>query len=198
MNFSAVRPAFRETSVDRIDSHHSDGMLSRCDHLEVCDGLDPMSRAIASFDDQSSMTSRKDLSSSISLHLRHFVLDDKGILCGDHSQPFRQSLAMVEKRDARSKFLADFLGRTVAARKQKFASTAEMAIALGWGADAQATYSKYETRTPLPTYLIEQFCKICGVRVEWLITGRGAGPAWQPILLIRPRRQKAKKARPAA
>lgn len=79
---------------------------------------------------------------------------------------------------SRSEIEADFIGRTIAARKLKFESQQEMADALGL---AQPTYAKNEKRSPLPHYLIERFSQICGVRVEWLITGKGPGPAWQRV-----------------
>jgi hypothetical protein len=97
------------------------------------------------------------------------------------------------KVQPRSEFLAGFLGRTVAARKIKFNSQAEICIALGWTEEDQATYGKYETRTPLPHNLISQFCAICGVSVDWLITARGKGPVWQPVFASGKTRKKPKK-----
>lgn len=79
-------------------------------------------------------------------------------------------------------FLADFLGRTTAARKLKFKTQWEMAEALGMGREQQSTYSKWESRSPLSHHLIQQFCRICDVRVDWLLTGDGPGPAWQPVI----------------
>lgn len=76
---------------------------------------------------------------------------------------------------SRSDIEADLIGRTIAARKLKFDSQQEMAEALGL---SQPTYAKYEKRSPLQFYLTERFCQICGVRVDWLITGKGPGPAW--------------------
>lgn len=112
----------------------------------------------------------------------------------DHRRYIGQSVLM-QKMQARSKFLSDFLGRTKAARELRFEAGREMAQALGWGDDAQATYSKYETRSPLPHYLIAQFCKILGVRVDWLMTGEGPGPAWEPVPLEKKtRKEKTKKA----
>lgn len=133
----------------------------------------------------------------MSEHLRQFVLNGKTIMSGDCGEPLGQPVLM-NKAQARSKFQADFLGRTLAARKLKYESGREMAVALGWGAEQQATYSKYESRTPLPHYLIPQFCKICAVKVEWLVTGEGPGPAWQPVMPAKKSRvKKAKKLRAA-
>jgi transcriptional regulator with XRE-family HTH domain len=44
-----------------------------------------------------------------------------------------------------------------------------MAIALGIPFER---YSKYESRSPLPGYLIEQFSQIVGYDVDYVLTGR--------------------------
>jgi transcriptional regulator with XRE-family HTH domain len=79
---------------------------------------------------------------------------------------------------SRSDIEADFIGRTIAARKLQFETQQEIAAVLGL---TQPTYAKYEKRSPLPFYLMERFCQICQVRAEWLITGKGPGPAWQRV-----------------
>lgn len=189
---SALTPAVLTGSERSTDAHHSAGMLSRCHHFDTAEAPAPMAAAIASRDGHSSMMERNE-ACFMDDHLRQFVLNGKAIMSDDHRRRIGHSVLM-QKAQARSRFLADFLGRTVAARALKFKSGREMAIALGWGEDQQATYSKYETRTPLPHYLIQQFCKIVGVEVEWLMTGDGPGPAWQPVVPEKkPRQTKAKK-----
>lgn len=48
-------------------------------------------------------------------------------------------------------------------------SAADMAELLGIPADR---YRKYETRSPLPAYLIARFCKIVGCDLEHLVIGK--------------------------
>lgn len=48
----------------------------------------------------------------------------------------------------------------------------EMARLLGVRED---TYYRYETRTMLPHYMIERFCQLTGVTVDWLIKGPQPG-----------------------
>lgn len=70
--------------------------------------------------------------------------------------------------------------------REKRGFTAEkMAIALGIPADR---YRKYEVRSPMPAYLIEQFSIIAETNIEFVLTGRAnrqrpdpAGNAPQPI-----------------
>lgn len=38
-------------------------------------------------------------------------------------------------------------------------------------------YRKYEDRSPLPAYLMERFCVICRVDLEFLLTGKHRKPA---------------------
>lgn len=47
-----------------------------------------------------------------------------------------------------------------------------MARALGVRED---TYYRYETRTMLPHHLIERFCELTGVTVDWLMKGPRPG-----------------------
>jgi transcriptional regulator with XRE-family HTH domain len=63
-----------------------------------------------------------------------------------------------------------------ALRQLKGVTSGQMAILLGVPAER---YRKYESRTPMPHALIEQFALITGVAVEFLVTGRrvaGKGP----------------------
>lgn len=61
-----------------------------------------------------------------------------------------------------------FVQRVKAARIDFGKSPAEMSKLMGVPKD---TYHRYETRTLLPHYLIEYFCRLTDKEVEWLITG---------------------------
>jgi transcriptional regulator with XRE-family HTH domain len=65
-------------------------------------------------------------------------------------------------------WLEGFRGRLKQARGER--SQEDMAYLLGITRDA---YSKYEGSrgTVIPTRLLPRFCKICAVRIEWLIEG---------------------------
>lgn len=59
--------------------------------------------------------------------------------------------------------------RVKALRLRKNWTAAQMATALGIPAER---YRKYESRSPLPTYLMERFCLIAGCDLEYLVTGK--------------------------
>jgi DNA-binding XRE family transcriptional regulator len=65
-----------------------------------------------------------------------------------------------------------FRRRVRAARALYTEEPKEMARALGVRED---TYYRYETRTMLPHHLIERFCQITGVTVDYLIKGPQPG-----------------------
>ncbi len=193
----AVIPAWTARSVAKIGAHHSAGILSRCHHFDTAEAPAPMSDAMPSREGQSSISVRNVVGAVMPNPLRQSVLNGKANVSADCGRLLGQTV-LVDKGIASSQFQADFLGRTVAARKLRYASGREMAAALGWGEDQQPTYSKYESRTPLPHYLISQFCRITGVRVEWLVTGEGPGPAWQPVYPAAKPRRKGRRAARAA
>jgi transcriptional regulator with XRE-family HTH domain len=60
-------------------------------------------------------------------------------------------------------------------------SAEEMARLLGIPPDR---YRKYETRSPMPVYLIPNFCRIVGCDLEHLILGK-ARERMKPVLLAR-------------
>lgn len=76
---------------------------------------------------------------------------------------------MVENRELQ--FNETFVARVHRLRKERGWTAEQMATALGIPPDR---YRKYEYRTPLPHYLIEQFATIVGRDVEYLLTGRVA------------------------
>lgn len=77
----------------------------------------------------------------------------------------------MAKDTAASRYRADFIARTKAAREAKDGLTqAKMAKVLGM---EQGTYKQYETRSLLPHMHIETFCLMTDVPVAWLVTGEG-------------------------
>lgn len=69
-------------------------------------------------------------------------------------------------------YIERLLTRTRAARERLGKSQAEMAVLLQIPKD---TYKTYETRSPLPHYLIEPFCGITGLSLHFFVTGKRAG-----------------------
>ena len=69
--------------------------------------------------------------------------------------------------------------RVKSARERMGWTAAVMATALGVPADR---YRKYETRSPLPAYLMERFTIITGTDLDWLLTGRRRADA-RPVAL---------------
>ena len=61
MRVSALTLALIAVSVARIGAHHSAGTLSRCHHFDTADDLAPISAAIPSREDQSSIRARNEL-----------------------------------------------------------------------------------------------------------------------------------------
>jgi len=104
-------------------------------------------------------------------------------------------MAAVENNTA-SAYKAGFLGRVKSARELRFETQEAAAVALGM---PQSKYSKYEKRSLLPHLMILQFCKVCGVSVQWLIADEGAGPKWEPVYpSFKTRKKRQKKFKRAA
>ena len=136
---------------------------------------------------------RNEVCASIDHGLRQFVLNGKAILSDDEPMCDSHNFLMA-KAPPHSDFLPGFLGRVAAARRKKFPKNQiDMCIALGWRPEDQSKWAKYETKTKLPHELIDQVCKICDVSMEWLLTGRGAGPAWAPVYPTTKTRQRRPK-----
>lgn len=74
---------------------------------------------------------------------------------------------MVENRELQ--FNEAFIARIHRLRNERGWTAAQMATALGINPEA---YRKYEYRTPMPHYLLEQFATIVGRDVEYLLTGK--------------------------
>ena len=89
---------------------------------------------------------------------------------------------MVENREAM--FNEALCARVHRLRNERGWTAEQMATALGVPPDR---YRKYEYRSPLPHYLIEQFALICGRDVEFVLTGK--------VTAIRPVAQEVAKKR---
>lgn len=170
VSLSEVTPASRATAVDRIADHLSAGMLSRCHHLETAGARTPMSDAMASFEDQSAITSRKDRISAIAGVLGQIVLKCKDNLALDSKKILGHAVPMAES-ETEAQHKQAFIARVKAARVAKGLKQWQMAEALG--GMAQDKYKQYESRSYLPPHLVERFSLICGVNPGWLVTGRG-------------------------
>jgi transcriptional regulator with XRE-family HTH domain len=64
-----------------------------------------------------------------------------------------------------------YLSRVKALREAKGFTAERMAILLGVPPDR---YRKYETRSPLPVYLVERFAALVDSDVHFVVTGRKA------------------------
>ncbi len=110
---------------------------------------------------------------SHSPHFGRFVQIVKDELPEDSQGGAWHNLSMPQKQPS-SEYVADLTARVKSLRTGMRTSdgaqwSAEtMAKALGIPADR---YRKYESRTPLPHELLEQFALIVGVTVEYLVTG---------------------------
>ncbi len=75
--------------------------------------------------------------------------------------------------DDEALFNNDLCGRTRALRDELGWTAEQMAVALGIPPDR---YRKYETRSPLPAYLMERFCLITRCDFDYLLTGKANRP----------------------
>ena len=83
--------------------------------------------------------------------------------------------------DSQDEFLFNnaFCARVRELRLGRGWTAEQMAIALGVPPDR---YRKYESRSPLPAYLIERFAIIVGQDVEYVVTGKRAkAPVTRPV-----------------
>jgi hypothetical protein len=69
-------------------------------------------------------------------------------------------------------YVRAFCQRVRASRVRSGKPPREMAQLLGVPKD---TYHRYETRTLLPLYLLERFCRITDEDLQWLVTGKDPG-----------------------
>jgi len=189
---SAVTPAPLARSVATIDAHHSEGILSRCDHLRTRDTFAPISAAMlaAAGEGHSSMIERNELTCvDIESALGQIVLNGKAILSRDCGLRRGQDVLM-QRRKTETEEKNLFIARVRAAREARYATQGPMVTILDLD---QGTYKQYETRTPLPYRYVPKFCAATGVSMVWLLTGDGKGPEVMPLPEKKPRAKKAKK-----
>lgn len=135
-----------------------------------------MSEAHASRVGQRSSTERKSLKSDIAPVLGPFVLKIKDQSSRDCGECSGHNVRMGERSS--SQFKAEFIGRVRAARERNFDNQTRFAEnVMGMRQDR---WKRYEIDTLLPHELIPRFCDVCAVTFDWLVAGRGKGPAWQP------------------
>ena len=186
---SAVTPAFCAVGVRKIEDQYSAGMrrFGSDFHLRTAQAPAPTSAASASGESQSSTTSRK--LEIMELHLGHSVLKCKADLSRDLENHQGQNVLMGKRRQL-TDFERDFIARARSARRARFASQEDLCEVLELEQDA---YKWYEVERLLPHELIPRFIKACGVSFEWLMAGKGPGPAVEPLPPRRVRRTRRKK-----
>lgn len=175
---SAVSPAFLAVPEAKIESHHSEGMRSRCPHLRTAATLAPTSSAIASGDGQSAMMSLNETitgkagATIMPSPLGHLVLKSKANVSCDCEYSIAHNPDMPDRMSETEEKLA-FIRRVRLAREARFETQKPMLTILGLD---QGTYKQYETRTVLPHRFLPKFCAATGVELDWLLTGEGKGP----------------------
>lgn len=175
---SDVKPFSRALSVASTAAHQSAGMNLRWNHLETRLGpFGPASRsaAIASRVGQSSITSQKEPMGdgeviSISEGLGQSVLKCKAFPSLDCGLPIGHNVPMAESETI-AEHKQGYISRVKQARVARGLKQWEMAEALN--RMPQDKYKQYESRSYLPPHLVRQFCMICRVDPEWLVTGVG-------------------------
>ena len=76
---------------------------------------------------------------------------------------------MFEDAELEAAFNADLIARTRALREARGWTQSKMATYLGIPLDR---YKKYESRSPLPQYLIPRFADFVGRDIEYVLTGQ--------------------------
>lgn len=120
-----------------------------------------------------------------SLALRDSIMDDKSMQQWIDSQLTagglpRRIVGVGRPKDSASPgtYNTQFIKRVRAARELFTAEPKEMARALGVRED---TYYRYEKRTMLPHHLMQPFCELTGVSIDWLVNGPRKVEARQPM-----------------
>lgn len=177
VNKAAVTPPARARRVAKIADHQSDGMLSRCHHLETSAAVQslPTSEAMASRETHKSMTDRNE-AEVMTESLGQIVLDDKDPVSSDWPTAADDTRPM-SKPQSKSQYKDDFIARVRRAREARGLTQNGIAELLGID---QGKYKQYESRSYLPHDLIPRFCLACGVDHGWLFTGKGKGPLTLP------------------
>lgn len=194
---SARKPLARATRVLSIDFQRSEGMLSRCHHFLTAGTEAPTSSAIASFEGQNPITSRKELGrADMADGLGQSVLKSKAKMSRAVEPVLVDYVSLMDRMTETEEKLF-FIGRTKAARVARFKTQNDICELLSV---EQGTYKQYETRTPLPYRYIKKFCIACGVEIDWLLTGEGKGPRREEYIkyVPKPKPKQAKSRRTRA
>jgi transcriptional regulator with XRE-family HTH domain len=96
--------------------------------------------------------------------------------------PYRWQNCPMPVWGREQEFNEAFIKRVKRLREERGYTSEQMATALGIPAER---YRKYEYRTPLPQYLIEQFAQIVDRDISYMLTGKGAATAAKPRLVVR-------------
>lgn len=179
-NVSAVTPAERAASVDRTRVHHSEGILSRRHHLITAQLPAPTSDAMASRDDQSSMTERKVGKSGMHNSMGQTVPKIKAIVSHDTVGGMGHSVPMAKHDDeiAESEWREAFRQRVREAQGNR--TQEKMAKLLGISRDTYAKYVGARGSVMSPRLLLK-FCDICDVSFEWLVEGPEVEASEKPV-----------------
>jgi DNA-binding transcriptional regulator YdaS (Cro superfamily) len=171
-NKSEVTPAALACSVDRTRVHHSEGILSRLNHLITAQLPAPTSAAMASRECQSSITARNEIGTESVMNecMGPSVPIVKAILSHDTTHGAGHCVPMAEDAEiiAESEWREGFRQRIRQAQGGRTQET--MARLLGVSRDAYAKYVGGR-KSVMPVRLLPKFCEICDVRLEWLIEG---------------------------
>lgn len=92
----------------------------------------------------------------------------------------------MAEQEVLSDYERGFIARVRAARALRFDTQEAFCISQKI---KQTSYKVFETERLLPLEVIEQYCAAWGVTIDWLITGKGAGPAVLPLPQKRPRQK---------
>jgi ribosome-binding protein aMBF1 (putative translation factor) len=170
-NTDGETPADLALSVAKIEDHKLDGMLSRCHHLETVSARARTSKAMASREGHSSITSRKDRKSGMPAVIGPFVLKRKDKVALDGIYRLGHNVRMPD--DSEDQFKQEFIERVKAARIATGKKQWQVAELLNVPQDH---YKHWEKTRLMPHHLVGRFCIVTNVDPNWLMTGRGAKP----------------------
>lgn len=198
VRISAVTPASTARGVLSSSDQYSGGTLSRCHHLDTCVAVVPgNSEAIASREfPHSSMIFRNEVKSDMLAFIGQSVLKRKAIPSLDYQLALGHNVRMASF-DKEAEYKQQFIERVREARIATGMKQWQAAEGLGIPQDH---YKHYEVLKGgkgrlMPHHLIAQFCVICRVNLEWLVTGKGK-KAWQPLKILEQVPEAAKIAKP--
>jgi hypothetical protein len=170
---SAVTPFSWDLGNPTMADQNSAGIRSRCSHLRTAIPECPTSTAKASQLGQSSIIERNDVSELIHGTMGQSVPKVKANVSRDVLSHLGHHVLMKQDPEelAESVWREQFRLRVIEAQEDR--PNDDMADLLGMkGPNRANTYSKYRARgSMMPTRYLLRFCKICQVRIEWLIEG---------------------------